>query len=41
MDDNGITHDPEKITATVCAADLIMGRDAYAMRFVENFQDSM
>jgi len=41
MDDNGITHDPEKITATVRAADLILGRDAYAMRFVENFQGSM
>ena len=29
---------PEKIAATVRAADLIMGRDAYAIRFVENFQ---
>jgi 5-methyltetrahydrofolate--homocysteine methyltransferase len=41
---NGLTcpiANPEKITATVRAADLIMGRDAYAMRFVENFQRSM
>lgn len=38
---NGLTcpiANPEKITATVRAADLILGRDAYAMRFVENFQ---
>jgi 5-methyltetrahydrofolate--homocysteine methyltransferase len=38
---NGLTcpiANPEKITATVRAADLIMGRDAYAMRFVENFK---
>jgi 5-methyltetrahydrofolate--homocysteine methyltransferase len=40
---NGLTcpiANPEKITATVRAADLIMGRDSYAMRFVENFQRS-
>jgi 5-methyltetrahydrofolate--homocysteine methyltransferase len=29
---------PEKITAIVRAADLILGRDDFAMRFVENFQ---
>jgi 5-methyltetrahydrofolate--homocysteine methyltransferase len=29
---------PEKITATVRATDLILGRDDYAVRFVENFQ---
>jgi 5-methyltetrahydrofolate--homocysteine methyltransferase len=41
---NGLTcpiANPEKITATVRAADLILGRDAYAIRFVENFQGSM
>ena len=41
---NGLTcpiANPEKIAATVCAADLILGRDAYAMRFVENFRGSM
>ena len=41
---NGLTcpiANPEKITATIRAADLILGRDAYAMRFVENFQGSM
>ncbi len=41
---NGLTcpiANPEKITATVLATDLILGRDAYAMRFVENFQGSM
>ena len=41
---NGLTcpiANPEKITATIRAADLILGRDAYAMRFVENFQRSM
>jgi 5-methyltetrahydrofolate--homocysteine methyltransferase len=40
---NGLTcpiANPEKITATVRAADLILGRDAYAIRFVENFQGS-
>jgi 5-methyltetrahydrofolate--homocysteine methyltransferase len=38
---NGLTcpiANSEKITASVRAADLILGRDAYAMRFVENFQ---
>jgi 5-methyltetrahydrofolate--homocysteine methyltransferase len=29
---------PEKITAAVRAADLIMGRDDFAMRFVEHFE---
>jgi len=41
---NGLTcpiANPEKIAATVRAADLMLGRDAYAMRFVENFQGSM
>jgi 5-methyltetrahydrofolate--homocysteine methyltransferase len=41
---NGLTcpiANPEKITATVRAADLILGRDTYAIRFVENFQRSM
>ncbi|MDO9341091.1 MAG: dihydropteroate synthase [Bacteroidales bacterium] len=41
---NGLTcpiANPEKITATVRAADLILGRDAYAIRFVENFQRNM
>ncbi|HUX58821.1 MAG TPA: dihydropteroate synthase [Bacteroidales bacterium] len=41
---NGLTcpiANPEKITATVRAADLILGRDAYAMRFIENFQGRM
>lgn len=31
---------PEKITATVRATDLILGRDDFAIRFVENFQAS-
>lgn len=38
---NGLTcpiANPEKITATVRAADLILGRDDYAMRFVEMSQ---
>ncbi len=38
---NGLTcpiANPEKITATVRATDLILGRDDYAIRFVENFQ---
>lgn len=38
---NGLTcpiANPEKIAATVRASDLIMGRDDFAMRFVENFQ---
>lgn len=41
---NGLTcpiANPEKITPTVRATDLILGRDAYAIRFVENFQGSM
>lgn len=38
---NGLTcpiANPEKITAAVRAADLILGRDDYAVRFVEYFQ---
>jgi 5-methyltetrahydrofolate--homocysteine methyltransferase len=38
---NGLTcpiANPEKITALVRATDLILGRDDYAVRFVENFQ---
>jgi 5-methyltetrahydrofolate--homocysteine methyltransferase len=38
---NGLTcpiANPEKITATVRATDLILGRDDYAVRFVEHFQ---
>jgi 5-methyltetrahydrofolate--homocysteine methyltransferase len=38
---NGLTcpiANPEKITAMVRATDLILGRDDYAVRFVENFQ---
>jgi len=38
---NGLTcpiANPEKITASVRATDLIMGRDDYAVRFVEHFQ---
>jgi 5-methyltetrahydrofolate--homocysteine methyltransferase len=38
---NGLTcpiANPEKITATVRATDLILGRDDFAMRFVEHFQ---
>jgi 5-methyltetrahydrofolate--homocysteine methyltransferase len=38
---NGLTcpiANPEKITSAVRATDLILGRDDYAMRFVENFQ---
>lgn len=31
---------PEKITAAVRATDLILGRDDYAIRFVENFQSN-
>lgn len=41
---NGLTcpiANPEKITASVRAADLILGRDTYAMRFIENFQGRM
>jgi 5-methyltetrahydrofolate--homocysteine methyltransferase len=38
---NGLTcpiANPEKITAAVRAADLILGRDDFAMRFIEHFQ---
>jgi len=38
---NGLTcpiANPEKITATVRATDLVLGRDDYAVRFVEYFQ---
>jgi 5-methyltetrahydrofolate--homocysteine methyltransferase len=38
---NGLTcpiANPEKISAAVRATDLILGRDDYAVRFVENFQ---
>jgi 5-methyltetrahydrofolate--homocysteine methyltransferase len=38
---NGVTcpiANPEKITSIVRATDLILGRDDYAVRFVENFQ---
>ena len=40
---NGLTcpiANPEKITAAVRATDLILGRDDYAMRFVEYFQNN-
>lgn len=40
---NGLTcpiANPEKITATIRAADLILGRDDYAVRFVEHFQST-
>lgn len=40
---NGLTcpiANPEKITAAVRAADLVLGRDDYAIRFVEYFQRS-
>jgi 5-methyltetrahydrofolate--homocysteine methyltransferase len=38
---NGLTcpiANPEKIVSTIRATDLILGRDEYAMRFVEHFQ---
>jgi 5-methyltetrahydrofolate--homocysteine methyltransferase len=38
---NGLTcpiANPEKITAAVRAADLVLGRDDFAVRFVEYFQ---
>ena len=38
---NGLTcpiSNPEKIAAVIRATDLILGRDDFAMRFVENFQ---
>lgn len=40
---NGLTcpiANPEKITAVVRATDLILGRDDYAIRFVEHFQSN-
>jgi len=40
---NGLTcpiANPEKIAAAVRATDLILGRDDYAVRFVENFQST-
>lgn len=39
---NGLTcpiANPEKITSTVLATDLIMGRDDFAVRFIMHFQD--
>jgi hypothetical protein len=39
---NGLTcpiANPEKITAAVRAADLVLGRDDFAVRFVEYFQN--
>jgi 5-methyltetrahydrofolate--homocysteine methyltransferase len=41
---NGLTcpiANPEKITATVRACDLVLGRDDFAVRFVEYFQSRM
>lgn len=41
---NGLTcpiANPEKITATVRAADLVLGRDDFAVRFVEYFQNRL
>jgi len=41
---NGVTcpiANPEKITAIVRATDLILGRDDYAVRYVENFQSGV
>jgi 5-methyltetrahydrofolate--homocysteine methyltransferase len=41
---NGVTcpiANPEKITATVRATDLVLGRDDFAVRFVEYFQSRM
>jgi 5-methyltetrahydrofolate--homocysteine methyltransferase len=41
---NGLTcpiANPEKITAAVRAADLVLGRDDFAFRFVEYFQNRM
>lgn len=41
---NGLTcpiANPEKVTASVRATDLILGRDAYALRFIEFFQSTM
>jgi 5-methyltetrahydrofolate--homocysteine methyltransferase len=39
---NGLTcpiANPEKITATIRASDLVLGRDDYAVRFVDYFQN--
>ena len=39
---NGLTcpiANPEKIASIIKAADLILGRDDYAIRFIENFQN--
>jgi 5-methyltetrahydrofolate--homocysteine methyltransferase len=41
---NGLTcpiANPEKITSAVRAADLLLGRDEWAMRFVEHFQSGL
>ncbi len=41
---NGLTcpiANPEKITATIRATDLILARDEFAIRFVENFQSTI
>lgn len=41
---NGLTcpiANPEKITATIRATDLILARDEFAIRFVENFQSAI
>jgi len=41
---NGLTcpiANPEKITATIRATDLILARDEFAIRFVENYQSSL
>jgi 5-methyltetrahydrofolate--homocysteine methyltransferase len=41
---NGLTcpiANPEKITATIRATDLILARDEFAIRFVENFQSTL
>lgn len=41
---NGLTcpiANPEKIVAIIRAADLLLGRDSYAMRFVEHHQSSL
>ena len=40
---NGLTcpiANPEKITSIVRATDLILGRDDYAMRYIEHFQSN-
>jgi 5-methyltetrahydrofolate--homocysteine methyltransferase len=41
---NGVTcpiANPEKITASVRATDLVLGRDDFAVRFVEYFQNRL